>query len=197
VDDDDVDSDGSVPLSDPDSLRHVSLLNHQIKPLSNSAEALKRRGTLFNIETLLLEILDYTLHHCWRDSWFLSDAFTHQSHSTKRYLHHYNFPPFSVGEVRPLRGPGRREIGHGVAMLQRPRRQADEGSDIDEEPVLGFPVPVDVRLRLRPGPIEERQEPMVEEIEEPAEGRVIALPEPLPPIPEAASHKPPSLSWAD
>jgi len=32
----------------------------------------------------------------------------------KRYMHHYNFPPFSVGEVRPLRGPGRREIGHGA-----------------------------------------------------------------------------------
>jgi polyribonucleotide nucleotidyltransferase len=31
----------------------------------------------------------------------------------KRFLLHYNFPPFSVGEVRPLRGPGRREIGHG------------------------------------------------------------------------------------
>lgn len=33
---------------------------------------------------------------------------------TKRFMHHYNFPPFSVGEARPLRGPGRREIGHGA-----------------------------------------------------------------------------------
>ncbi|EKD33396.1 MAG: hypothetical protein ACD_76C00039G0002 [uncultured bacterium] len=32
----------------------------------------------------------------------------------KRYMHHYNFPPFSVGEVKPLRGPGRRDIGHGA-----------------------------------------------------------------------------------
>lgn len=32
----------------------------------------------------------------------------------RRYIHHYNFPPFSVGEVRPMRGPGRREIGHGA-----------------------------------------------------------------------------------
>jgi polyribonucleotide nucleotidyltransferase len=31
----------------------------------------------------------------------------------KRYMHHYNFPPYSVGETRPMRGPGRREIGHG------------------------------------------------------------------------------------
>jgi polyribonucleotide nucleotidyltransferase len=36
----------------------------------------------------------------------------------KRYIHHYNFPPFSVGEVRPMRGPGRREIGHG-ALAER------------------------------------------------------------------------------
>lgn len=33
---------------------------------------------------------------------------------SKRYMHHYNFPPYSVGEIRPLRGPGRREIGHGA-----------------------------------------------------------------------------------
>ncbi|NLM97965.1 MAG: polyribonucleotide nucleotidyltransferase [Halanaerobiaceae bacterium] len=33
---------------------------------------------------------------------------------TKRYMHHYNFPPFCVGETSPLRAPGRREIGHGA-----------------------------------------------------------------------------------
>jgi polyribonucleotide nucleotidyltransferase len=37
---------------------------------------------------------------------------------SKRYLHHYNFPPYSVGEARPMRGPGRREIGHG-ALAER------------------------------------------------------------------------------
>lgn len=37
---------------------------------------------------------------------------------SKRYLHHYNFPPYSVGETKPLRGPGRREIGHG-ALAER------------------------------------------------------------------------------
>jgi len=36
----------------------------------------------------------------------------------KRYMHQYNFPPYSVGEVRPMRGPGRREIGHG-ALAER------------------------------------------------------------------------------
>ena len=33
---------------------------------------------------------------------------------TKRYMHHYNFPSYSVGETKPSRGPGRREIGHGA-----------------------------------------------------------------------------------
>lgn len=33
---------------------------------------------------------------------------------SKRYMHHYNFPPYSVGDTRPMRGPGRREIGHGA-----------------------------------------------------------------------------------
>ena len=36
----------------------------------------------------------------------------------KRYIHHYNFPPYSVGETRPMRSPGRREIGHG-ALAER------------------------------------------------------------------------------
>lgn len=36
----------------------------------------------------------------------------------KRYIHHYNFPPYSVGETKPLRAPGRREIGHG-ALAER------------------------------------------------------------------------------
>jgi polyribonucleotide nucleotidyltransferase len=36
----------------------------------------------------------------------------------KRYLHHYNFPPYSVGEARPMRSPGRREVGHG-ALAER------------------------------------------------------------------------------
>jgi polyribonucleotide nucleotidyltransferase len=38
--------------------------------------------------------------------------------TTKRYMHHYNFPPYSTGEVKPLRGVGRREIGHG-ALAER------------------------------------------------------------------------------
>ncbi len=40
------------------------------------------------------------------------------AHGVKRYMHHYNFPPYSTGETRPLRGPRRREIGHG-ALAER------------------------------------------------------------------------------
>lgn len=41
-----------------------------------------------------------------------------ENDTKKRYMHHYNFPPYSVGEVRFMRGPGRREIGHG-ALAER------------------------------------------------------------------------------
>lgn len=47
----------------------------------------------------------------------------------KRYLHHYNFPPFSVGETKPLRSPGRREIGHG-ALAERALNPVIPTSDI-------------------------------------------------------------------
>ncbi|MDD4378311.1 MAG: polyribonucleotide nucleotidyltransferase, partial [Eubacteriales bacterium] len=46
----------------------------------------------------------------------LLDGIAEEEH--KRYMHHYNFPSFSVGETRPSRGPGRREIGHG-ALAER------------------------------------------------------------------------------
>ena len=41
-----------------------------------------------------------------------------ENETTKRYMHHYNFPSFSVGETKPSRGPGRRELGHG-ALAER------------------------------------------------------------------------------
>jgi len=71
---------------------------------------------------------------------------TLEGESFKRFMLHYNFPPFSVGEVKPLRGPGRREIGHG-ALAERsilPIMPSDEAfpytvrvvSDIMESNVL-------------------------------------------------------------
>lgn len=47
----------------------------------------------------------------------------------KRYMHHYNFPPFSVGEAKPLRGAGRREIGHG-ALAEKALEPVLPGKDL-------------------------------------------------------------------
>ncbi len=41
-----------------------------------------------------------------------------EAEAKKHFIHHYNFPPYSIGEARPIRGPGRREIGHG-ALAER------------------------------------------------------------------------------
>lgn len=47
----------------------------------------------------------------------------------KRYMHHYNFPPYSTGEVKPLRSPGRREIGHG-ALAEKALRAVIPTEDV-------------------------------------------------------------------
>ena len=46
--------------------------------------------------------------------------------TTKRYIHHYNFPSYSVGETKPSRGPGRREIGHGNLAHRALKRMIPE-----------------------------------------------------------------------
>ncbi len=48
----------------------------------------------------------------------------------KKFMLHYNFPPFSVGEVKPMRSPGRREIGHG-ALAERALRQVMPGEEVN------------------------------------------------------------------
>ncbi|MDP3965018.1 MAG: polyribonucleotide nucleotidyltransferase [bacterium] len=83
----------------------------EIRPLSADTKILPRtHGTgLFNRgETQVLSIV--TLGSPGDEQ--LLD--TMEESGKKRYMHHYNFPSFSVGEVAPLRGPGRREIGHGA-----------------------------------------------------------------------------------
>lgn len=57
------------------------------------------------------QILNVTTLGSMRDNQILDGL---DDQTERRYLHHYNFPPYSVGETRPMRGPGRREIGHGV-----------------------------------------------------------------------------------
>ncbi|MGM0470676.1 MAG: polyribonucleotide nucleotidyltransferase [Bacillota bacterium] len=52
-----------------------------------------------------------------------------ESKESKRYMHHYNFPSFSVGETGPIRGPGRREIGHGALGERALRPMIPEHDD--------------------------------------------------------------------
>lgn len=87
----------------------------EIRPLSSEVSVLPRthgsaiftRGTtqVLNVTTLAPPSYALTLD-------------TMEEDTTKRYMHHYNFPPYSTGETRPLRSPGRREIGHG-ALAER------------------------------------------------------------------------------
>ena len=77
---------------------------------------------------------------------------------TKRYMHHYNFPPFSTGEVKPLRGSSRREIGHG-ALAERalvPVIPPEDGIPLHPAPGLRSAVLQrllldGLRVRLDPG----------------------------------------------
>ncbi|HIE38868.1 MAG TPA: polyribonucleotide nucleotidyltransferase [Anaerolineales bacterium] len=86
-----------------------------IRPLSAEVGLLPRThgsGLFTRGETQVLSILTLGTP---REEQTLDDLSPEES---KRYIHHYNFPPFSTGETWPLRGPKRREIGHG-ALAER------------------------------------------------------------------------------
>ncbi|NLT41542.1 MAG: polyribonucleotide nucleotidyltransferase [Anaerolineae bacterium] len=87
----------------------------QIRPISADVALLPRvhgSGLFTRGETQVLSVVTLGTSS---DEQMLD---TISSTDSKRYMHHYNFPPFSVGETRPMRGPGRREIGHG-ALAER------------------------------------------------------------------------------
>ncbi len=89
----------------------------QVRPISSRVGILPRRVHgcgLFNRG--LTQVLSIATLGTSGDAQDLGDDLN--PISEKRYLHHYNFPPFSVGETKPLRSPGRREIGHG-ALAER------------------------------------------------------------------------------
>ncbi|MBR8829305.1 MAG: polyribonucleotide nucleotidyltransferase [Gomphosphaeria aponina SAG 52.96 = DSM 107014] len=89
----------------------------EVRPISCSVGLLPPRvhGTgLFNRG--LTQVLSIATLGTPGDAQALADDL--HPEDEKRYLHHYNFPPYSVGETRPLRSPGRREIGHG-ALAER------------------------------------------------------------------------------
>ncbi|BAY62562.1 polynucleotide phosphorylase/polyadenylase [Calothrix brevissima NIES-22] len=89
----------------------------QVRPVSCLVDVLPKRvhgSGLFNRG--LTQVLSACTLGTPGDAQNLNDDL--QTDQSKRYLHHYNFPPFSVGETKPMRAPGRREIGHG-ALAER------------------------------------------------------------------------------
>ena len=89
----------------------------QVRPISCKVDLLPKRvhgSALFNRG--LTQVFSLTTLGTPGDAQDLADDLHPQDE--KRYLHHYNFPPYSVGETRPMRSPGRREIGHG-ALAER------------------------------------------------------------------------------
>ncbi|MEB3218899.1 MAG: polyribonucleotide nucleotidyltransferase [Nostocales cyanobacterium 94392] len=89
----------------------------QVRPVSCQVDILPKRvhgSGLFNRG--LTQVLSICTLGTPGDAQNLNDDL--QPDQQKHYLHHYNFPPFSVGETKPLRPPGRREIGHG-ALAER------------------------------------------------------------------------------
>ena len=89
----------------------------EVRPVSCQVDVLPKRvhgSGLFNRG--LTQVLSTCTLGTPGDAQSLNDDL--QSDQCKRYLHHYNFPPFSVGETKPMRFPGRREIGHG-ALAER------------------------------------------------------------------------------
>ncbi|MBE9210689.1 polyribonucleotide nucleotidyltransferase [Nostoc sp. LEGE 06077] len=89
----------------------------EVRPVSCQVSVLPKRvhgSGLFNRG--LTQVLSNCTLGTPGDAQNLNDDL--QTDQSKRYLHHYNFPPFSVGETKPMRAPGRREIGHG-ALAER------------------------------------------------------------------------------
>ena len=98
-----------------DKLRPDGRKPHEIRPISCQVGLLPRAhgsGLFTRGQTQVLTSVTLGL----KSDEQLLDSLTDEE--SKRYIHHYNFPSYSVGEVRPIRGPGRREIGHG-ALAER------------------------------------------------------------------------------
>ena len=73
-----------------------------------------------------------------------------------------------------------RDCRQGIAAVEHRRRDTNEGADVPDEAVAIGAVAIDVRLGLRPGAVEERDEAMVKDVQEPAERRVAGIPQPFP-----------------
>ncbi len=99
-----------------DSVRVDGRSLDQVRPVSCKVSCLPKRvhgSGLFNRG--LTQVLSIATLGTPGDAQDLDDLHPQEE---KRYMHHYNFPPYSVGETKPMRAPGRREIGHG-ALAER------------------------------------------------------------------------------
>jgi len=99
-----------------DSVRVDGRSLDQVRPVSCKVSCLPKRvhgSGLFNRG--LTQVLSIATLGTPGDAQDLDDLHPQEE---KRYMHHYNFPPYSVGETKPMRSPGRREIGHG-ALAER------------------------------------------------------------------------------
>ncbi|MFQ6002843.1 MAG: polyribonucleotide nucleotidyltransferase [Candidatus Zixiibacteriota bacterium] len=88
---------------------------HQIRPISCEVGVLPRTHGSAIFTRGQTQCLAVTTLGTKMDEQIIDDL---EGESSKSYMLHYNFPPFSVGEIKPIRGPGRREIGHG-ALAER------------------------------------------------------------------------------
>jgi polyribonucleotide nucleotidyltransferase len=87
----------------------------QIRPLSAEVGLLPRAHGSGLFQRGQTPVLTAVTLGTGQDEQIIDDLSTRER---KRYMHHYDFPPYSVGEARPMRSPGRREIGHG-ALAER------------------------------------------------------------------------------
>ena len=88
----------------------------QVRPISAAAGVLPKRVHGSGVfQRGLTQVLSTATLGTPSDAQEMDDL---NPSNEKHYLHHYNFPPYSVGETRPMRSPGRREIGHG-ALAER------------------------------------------------------------------------------
>ena len=83
----------------------------EVRPLTCEVDLLPRTHGSAVFTRGQTQIMSVTTLGSLRDNQLLDGL---EQEESRRYLHHYNFPPYSVGETRPMRGPGRREIGHGA-----------------------------------------------------------------------------------
>jgi polyribonucleotide nucleotidyltransferase len=85
----------------PTDIRNITAEINLLPKVHGSAMFLRGETQVLNVTTLGMSRLEQMLD-------------TIDTATSKRYMHHYNFPPYSTGEAYPMRGPKRREIGHGA-----------------------------------------------------------------------------------